>query len=94
MVGVNLDDVTPENAQKLGLPQTQAVQITGMVPGGPAALAGLETGDVILGINQNRIASLQQFQARVASSTLGQPLVMRVWRAGKESDRTVTRLVL
>jgi serine protease Do len=90
MVGVNLDDVTPENAHKLGLPQTQAVLVTGIVPGGPAALAGLEPGDIILGINHNRIGSLQQFQARVASSTPGQPLTMRVWRAGKESDRAVT----
>lgn len=89
MVGVNLDDVTAETAQKLGLPQTQAVQVTGVVPGGPAALAGLEPGDVILGINQGRIVSLQQFQSRVASSTLGQPLTLRVWRAGKESDRSV-----
>lgn len=90
MVGVNLDDVTPEKAQKLGLSQTQAVLVTGIVPEGPAALAGLEAGDVILSINQNRIASLQQFQARVASSTLGQPFTMRIWRAGKESDCTVT----
>ncbi|MBA3697890.1 MAG: trypsin-like peptidase domain-containing protein [Planctomycetes bacterium] len=90
MVGVNLDDITPENAQKLGLAQTQAVQVTGVVPGGPAATAGLEPGDIILTINQTRIASLQQFQARVASSILGQPLTLRIWRQGKEGERTVT----
>lgn len=90
MVGVNLDDVTAETAQKLGLPQTQAVLVTGIVPDGPAAHAGLEPGDVILAINQGRIVSLQQFQSRVASSTLGQPLTLHIWRAGKESDRTVT----
>jgi S1-C subfamily serine protease len=90
MVGVNLDDITPDKAQQLGLPQTQAVLVTGLVPGGPAAAAGLEAGDVILAVNQVRVASLQQFQARVASSTLGQPLSLRVWRTGKESDRLVT----
>jgi len=89
MVGVNLDDVGADAAQKLGLPQTQAVQVTGIVPGGPAALAELEVGDVILSINQGRIVSLQQFQSRVASSTLGQPLTLHVWRAGKQLDRTV-----
>ena len=90
MVGVNLDDLAQDKAKAMNLPQAQAVIITGIVPEGPAALAGLEAGDVILGINQARITSLQQFQSRVASSVLGQAITLRVWRAGKEFDKAVT----
>jgi S1-C subfamily serine protease len=89
MVGVSLDDLPPAKAKAMGLPQAQSVIITGVVPESPAAAAGLESGDVILAINRTRIVSLQQFQARVASSTLGQPITLRVWRSGKEIDQAV-----
>lgn len=86
MVGVSIDDIAKDKVKALGIPQAQAVVVTGIVPEGPAARAGLQPGDVILGINQSRITSLQQFQARVASSTLGQPITLRVWRSGKEIE--------
>lgn len=90
MVGVSIDDLAKDKIKALGVPQAQAVVVTGIVPEGPAARAGLVAGDVILGINQSRITTLQQFQSRVASSTLGQPIMLRVWRAGKEIDLPLT----
>lgn len=90
MVGITMDDLTSDKAQALGLTQTQAVLVTGIVPDGPAGKAGMLVGDVILAINQARIISIQQFQSRVASSTLEQPITLRLWRAGKEIDQLVT----
>jgi serine protease Do len=86
MVGVGLDDLPKEQIKALGLPQASAVVVNGIIPDGPAARAGLKKGDVILGINQSRVTSLQQFQSRVASSTLGQPITLRIWRAGSEIE--------
>lgn len=90
MVGITMDDLTTDKAQALGLTQTQAVLVTGIVPDGPAGKAGMLVGDVVLAINQARIISIQQFQSRVASSTLEQPITLRLWRAGKEIDQLVT----
>ncbi len=90
MVGITMDDLTADKAKALGLTQTQAVLVTGIVPHGPAGKAGMEVGDVILAINQARIVSIQQFQSRVASSTLEQPITLRLWRAGKEIEQVVT----
>jgi S1-C subfamily serine protease len=90
MIGINLDHLDPEKAKAMGLPPVQTVRITGVIPEGPAAQAGLQAGDAILGINQTSLVSLQQFQARVASLTLGDSMTLRVWRAGKEFDLKVT----
>jgi serine protease Do len=90
MVGVQIEDVGPDQAKALGLPQVQTIRITTVVPGSPAAKAELQKGDVILGVNRARVVSLQQFQARIASSTLGDTLQFHIWRAGTELDRMVT----
>jgi S1-C subfamily serine protease len=38
-------NITPDIAAQLGLPNTEGVIVSGAVPGGPAATAGLRPGD-------------------------------------------------
>jgi S1-C subfamily serine protease len=89
MIGINMDHLDPEEANALGLPPVQTVRITGIIPEGPAAEAGLLAGDAVLAINETPLYSLEQFQARVARSTLGDSITLRVWRNGKEFDLNV-----
>jgi S1-C subfamily serine protease len=90
MIGINMDHLEPEKAQALGLPPVQTIRVTGVIPDGPAAISKIQAGDAILSINSLKIVSLQQFQSRVASSTLGESLTLHIWRAGKEFDVVVT----
>ena len=48
-------------AAALKLPQSWGVIVSDIVPNGPADMAGLEIGDVILGIDGRVMASTRQF---------------------------------
>jgi serine protease Do len=50
--------------------------------GSPAAKAGLEPGDVILGINGKEISSSSELPAIVSSMTPGEQARLQVWRKG------------
>jgi len=82
MIGVDPQDISPERAVEIGLPQAQSVQIALVVPKSPAEEAGLKADDVILAVNKAAIQSVQQFRARVASLKVGQATELRVWRKG------------
>ena len=88
-IGVDLEELTAEVAQSLGLPPVQAVLIAHVLPKSPAALSGLQQNDVVLAVNQTRIHSLMNFRARVALGRINEPMVMHLWRAGTELDATV-----
>jgi len=47
-IGVEMNDLSPELARVFGVQATQGVIVTGVLQGGPAALAGMRPGDVIV----------------------------------------------
>jgi serine protease Do len=57
-IGVQLQDLTPDIAGFLGLPDgTKGAIITEVTPGSRAARAGLKAEDVILEVNRKGVAS-------------------------------------
>jgi S1-C subfamily serine protease len=54
-----------------------------VVPGGPAAKAGLQAGDLITGIDGHSISSTQQFIETVDQYKPGQSITLTVKRGGK-----------
>ena len=59
--GVAVDDITPDTRRAMNLPgHLQGAVITDVAPDSAAARAGLSTGDVILEINRQRVASAQE----------------------------------
>ncbi|MBA2481815.1 MAG: trypsin-like peptidase domain-containing protein [Planctomycetes bacterium] len=89
-IGIDMDVLAPEQAQELGLAPVQAVRIIHVLPKTPAKAGGLDINDVILAVNTLPIQSLMQFRARVASCRVGEPMALRIWRAGKVLDKQVT----
>ncbi len=90
MIGITLERLSADAAQRLGLPAAQAVAIGLVYPHGPAAEAKLQKGDVVLAVNRIPVASDQQFRARIAACRPGAPITVRVFRAGKEQEVAVT----
>ena len=60
------------------------VRITGAMPGSPAEAAGLREGDVIVGMDDAKLASLAEFAAALGAKAPGDRVKVRVVRDGAE----------
>jgi len=67
----------------------KGARILAVVPDSPAALAGLEAGDVIVAYAGQEVQSAQHLQFLVAESEVGESLSCRVERDGQRLDITV-----
>jgi serine protease Do len=73
IVGVHLQDLTPDIARFLGLPEgTKGAIITEVIPGSRAAKAGLHAEDVILEVNRKPIRSAAEASAAFKGSAGGE----------------------
>jgi len=89
-IGIVLAPLTPALAKQLGLDETTRGVVVGeIVPGSPAAKAGLQQGDVIVGFAGEKISSLPSFRLKVASSPIGKPFELEFYRDGKRQTTTI-----
>ena len=75
--GIKVTAITPELAQQLGLEARDGVVVTEVEPGSPAEEANLRAGDLILGLNQEPVRSVADFN-RLTRSLKGDVLVKTV----------------
>ncbi len=60
-LGLKLQDLTPELAQRLNLIDLKGVVITQVTPGSPAAEAALKPGSLIMAVNRQKISNMTEF---------------------------------
>jgi Do/DeqQ family serine protease len=77
-------------AKALKVPDNHGALVSKVVPGSPAAKAGLQAGDVIVQANGKDIKSFLQLRTMVGLMRVGQKMEMKVYRDGKPRDITVT----
>lgn len=73
---------------QIGVPVYSQVKIFDVVPGSPAAMAGLLSGDVITRVDQNSITGTDSVQSAI-SAKLDQPTILVVQRDGQEITVTL-----
>lgn len=66
----------------LGIAQSGAVVITAVFPGGPADLAGLKVGDIILSMNGSATVDFQSLRYRIAMQVVGEVAELKALRRG------------
>jgi Do/DeqQ family serine protease len=88
-LGVSIQDVTAELADTLKLGAEHGVLIGGVVKGGPAAKAGLKTGDVVVRIGDRPTEKVSQLRNLVAASTVGSKVKVEYVRGGKHGTAEV-----
>src|SRR5579885_3432403 len=82
-LGVELTPVTPEIAQQLGIPRgTQGLAVASVDPGGAAAQAGIQQGDVILQINRQPVRSGNDVRSALDKSG-NRPALLQIMRGGQ-----------
>jgi len=87
--GVNIDNVTPEEAAALGLPKGKGVRILKSDEGGPADQAGLRAGDVLLVLEGKAIENTKTFISDLRARKPGAKVRVRFRRNGKTRDAVV-----
>jgi Do/DeqQ family serine protease len=91
LLGVNIQDLTPDLAQAFGIRQPGGAVITVVQPGSPAARAGLEPGDVVLAVNKHRIRNGADVRNTVGLAQVGDAVEIEVNRKG-EVDTFTARI--
>jgi serine protease Do len=81
-IGARIQALTPELAPAFGLDVPAGALVVRLDAAGPAALAGLRSGDVLLAVEGASAMGFPEIQARVASARPGSSLVFSVWRRG------------
>jgi len=82
-LGAKLQVVTPEIAESLGLKTPSGALVASVVPGSPAARAGLKSSDLITAIDGQTIEDPNAFDYRFATHSLGGTSQVDVQRGGK-----------
>ena len=82
-IGVQPAPVTGSIVEHFGLERDEGVLVLDVSEGGPAQQAGVEPGDVIVGIGDIDIATVEQFLAELREVEPAQAVSVRVLRDGE-----------
>lgn len=82
-LGVEAQELNPELAASFGLQAPRGVVIAGVVPGGPAARAGLQPGDVLLAVGDRPVLDARMTMADIAAVPPGETLALTLVRGGR-----------
>ena len=80
--GVQVQDVTPGLRQELGLKSDSGVVVTEVIPNSPAAVADIQTGDVITEVGRNQVTDTESFQKALADQKGKPNLLLLLDRKG------------
>ena len=89
-LGVMVQEVNQGFADSFKLDRPEGALVANVEENGPAAKAGLRSGDVILGFKGQRIVSSGDLPALVDQSLPGDKVDIEVWRNGKRETITAT----
>lgn len=88
-LGVQIQTVTPEIAESLGLGKERGALVAGVMKSSPAEAAGVKQGDVIVAFDGKPVDESRKLPRMVAETGVGEDVPVRVWRDGKEMGLTV-----
>ncbi|MFA9461341.1 S1C family serine protease [Thiohalorhabdus sp. Cl-TMA] len=88
-LGVSIQTVNQRLAGSLGLQEPRGGVVARVVPEGPAAQAGLRTGDVILSVDGEAIDKASDIPPLVGGKQPGDELILTLLRDGERMERTV-----
>jgi len=89
-VGIRPVSLTPALARRFGLAVDEGVLVAEVVPDGPADVAGMRPGDVIVEMAGSPLASAEAFIAVLRGIEPGETVPMEVVRGGERLELSVT----
>ncbi|MDO9533064.1 MAG: DegQ family serine endoprotease [Deltaproteobacteria bacterium] len=90
MIGVQVQNVTPELAKSFGMSEARGALVAEVNPDSPAQKAGIHQGDIIIEFNGHPIHEMNELPRMVASIAPGAKATLKVLRDGKEKTLNLT----
>ncbi len=89
-IGVQIDQVTKEVAESIGLGKAQGALVRAVEPGAPADKAGVEAGDIIVKFEGKAVEKSSDLPRMVGATKPGTRSSLTVFRRGSYKDLSVT----
>lgn len=89
-LGVQIQPVTPDIAESLGMKDAQGALVASVVEKGPARDAGLKQGDIIVRWDGAAVEKFRDLPRLVAGTKTGKAVELAILREGKEMTLSVT----
>jgi serine protease Do len=89
-IGVQIQSVTPEIAEAIGLKNAEGALVARLEPNSPAGKGGIEVGDVITSVNGEAVKESRDLGRRIAPIAPGTSTKFGIYRNGQEKTITVT----
>ena len=89
-IGVQIQPVTPDIADGLGLKQATGALVAEPQDGSPAAKAGIQSGDVITSLDDNQIHDARELARRIGTLAPGTTVKLGVIHQGEEKTVSLT----
>ncbi len=90
MIGVQVQNVTPELAKSFGMKEPKGALVAEVNPGTPAEKAGIQRGDIIIEFNGHPINEMNELPRLVADTPPGTAVTVKLLREGKEKTVKMT----
>jgi serine protease Do len=89
-IGVQIQPVTADIADSLGLKKAEGALVAEPQANGPAAKAGIESGDVITAVNGERVKDARELARTIGSLAPGAAVKLNVLHKGKDTTVDLT----
>ena len=89
-IGVQIQPITSDIAESLGLKGTEGALVAEPQADSPAAKAGIVIGDVITAVNGHAVKDAHDLAKQIGSMTPGATAKLTVWRKGEEKSFSLT----
>jgi serine protease Do len=89
-LGVGIQDVNRDIADSVGLDRALGALVTEPSPDGPAAKAGVLSGDVIVKVDGDEIQDALDLSRTISAKDPGTTVTLDLWRNGKDESVKVT----
>lgn len=88
-LGVQIQPVTKDIADSLGLSEANGALVVSAQDGTPGQKAGMKAGDVVTAVNGEPVKDARDLSRRIGAMTPGSKAELSIWRSGKAQPLTV-----
>ena len=89
-LGININDVTPANAEFFNLKNASGAIVAHVTPDSPASKGGLKQGDVVTEVNGQKVDNASSLQVAVSELTPGSSVKLGIVRNGQPTTINLT----